>query len=189
MIGAYTEGWQGDYSSTYSYLYLWEDGYFTGKAGNKDMRGYWYDSDENGEGNILVLVTSNNSDGTIVGYKQDTFYSWAIGLQIQLSWGTRSSILEGYMYYPDVALHLNTGDTDFSNIRVGSTIDISSWTVERILKNLNHGAIFEDDTHKITWQVNGSVINDRIININSTGEYRITATWGGLVTGISIVVA
>ena len=187
--GAYTEGWQGDYSSTYSYLYLWEDGYFTGKAGNKDMRGYWYDSDENGEGNILVLVTSNNSDGTIVGYKQDTFYSWAIGLQIQLSWGTRSSILEGYMYYPDVALHLNTGDTDFSNIRVGSTIDISSWTVERILKNLNHGAIFEDDTHKITWQVNGSVINDRIININSTGEYRITATWGGFVTGISIVVA
>ena len=42
--GAYAEGYQGDYSETYGYLYLWDDGLFGGKVNSTTVKGFWYNS-------------------------------------------------------------------------------------------------------------------------------------------------
>ena len=42
--GSYSEGWQGDYSATYGYICLWDDGLYGGKIGSLNIRGYWFNS-------------------------------------------------------------------------------------------------------------------------------------------------
>jgi len=154
--GSYAEGWQGDYSKTYAYLYLWEDGLFAGTSGSTKFRGYWYDSDEKEDGNQLVMVTSNNANGEIIAYQQKGFYSWIVDLDSSVNQGRRIKAA-GYMYYPEAALFIDIGETDLSKIGVGSKVDTSFWTAQRVLKNeeYSYSACFEDNSHKVAWKVNG----------------------------------
>ena len=183
--GSYAEGWQGDYSKTYAYLYLWEDGKFAGTSGSTQFRGYWYDSNEAEEGNTLVMVTSNNADGEIIAYEQKGFYQWIVDLNSSVNGGRRIKAA-GYMYYPEVALFIDTNDTDLNNLTSGSTLDIGFWTAQRVLKNLKYSSCFEDNSHSVTWKVNGTPVNNSLINLNTAGAYVITATWGDLEASVVI---
>ena len=186
--GAYTEGFQGDYTQTYSYLYLWEDGKFAGNSGNKTFRGYWYDSEEGGEGNTLVMVTSNNADGKIVASSNSGFYSKSVTIPLVFSWGTRSTTLGGYLYYPEVALVIDNSGANLDNLTAGSSIDISSWRAQRVLKNLKYGSLFAADSSNVTWAVNGKTVTDGMVNFTTAGTYNITATWGNLVATVAVTV-
>ena len=188
--GSYAEGWQGDYSKTYAYLYLWEDGKFAGSSGSTTFRGYWYDTDENGDSNILVMVTSNSASGEIIAYEQKGFYSWIVDLDSSVNGGRRIKAA-GYMYYPEAALFIDTAETDLSKITVGSVVDVSGWTAQRVLKNkdYSYSACFEDNSNKVTWKVNDGNISNSTINVTEAGTYTVTAKWGELTAAVSFTVA
>lgn len=174
--GSYAEGWQGDYSKTYAYLYLWEDGKFAGTSGSTQFRGYWYD---NGDGSTLVMVTSNNPDGQIIAYEQTGFYSWIVDLNSSVNQGRRIKAT-GYLYYPEVALFIDTADTDLTKVKVGDKVDISGWTAQRVLKNLKYSSCYEDNSNKVSWKVNGANVSNSTVEITEAGEYDVTAKWGEL---------
>ena len=185
--GSYAEGWQGDYTKMYAYLYLWEDGKFAGMSNKQAVRGYWYDSDENGEGNKLVMVTSNNADGEIIATESTGFYSYQADISMNPGWGSNRSVrINGYMYYPEVALFIDTADANLDNLTAGSTLDISSWRAQRVLKNLKYSPCFEDASHSVTWKVNGNDVSNGAVNLNTAGTYLITAKWGELQASVVV---
>lgn len=171
--GSYAEGWQGDYSKTYAYLYLWEDGKFAGKSGSTEFRGYWYD---NGDASTLVMVTSNNSDGEIIAYEAKGFYSWIVDLNSSVNGGRRIKA-NGYLYYPEVDLFIDTAETDLAAVKAGTSVDVSGWTAQRVLKNLKYSSCYEDNSRKVSWKVNGANISNGTVNCPEAGEYEVTATW------------
>lgn len=171
--GSYVVGWVGSFIEAYSTLFLWEDGKFAGTSGEKEYRGYWHD---NGDGSTLALVTSNNPDDWIIATKQSGFYGWFIDLISSLDNGLRIKTY-GYLYYPDVALFIDTGDFDSSKVKVGDNIDIFDWRAKRVIKNLQYSTCYENDTDKVSWKVNGFNISESIIKITEAGNYDVTATW------------
>ena len=186
--GSYAEGWQGDYSKTYAYLYLWEDGKFAGSSGSTQFRGYWYDTvNDEGEVTDLVMVTSNDASGQIIAYKTTGFYSWIVDLDSSVNGGRRIKA-NGYLYYPEVALFIDTGETDLSKIKVGSVIDTSGWTAQRVLKNLKYSSCYENNSSKVAWKVNDSNISNSTINVTEAGTYVVSAKWGDLEATISFTV-
>ena len=95
------------------------------------------------------------------------------------------------MYYPEAALFIDTGETDLSKIEVGSEVDTSFWTAQRVLKNeeYSYSACFEDNSHKVSWKVNGKDIANNTINVTEKGTYEVTAKWGELEAAVSFTVA
>ena len=194
--GSYSEGWQGDYTQVYGYLYLWEDGKLTGYFGNPNkipLRGYWYNVDEDGK-DTLVIALPESDGGNAIGVKTSGFYQYETYMYIDMGkiWGQssvgRSIRMNGYRYYPEVALAIDTKGTNTETLTVGSTLDIGGWEVQRVLKNLSYSTCFEDDNNKISWQVNGAALNGTTIQLNNAGTYTITASWGGLTATAVLVI-
>lgn len=187
--GSYAEGWQGDYSKTYAYLYLWEDGKFAGTSGSTQFRGYWYDNpDADGNATTLVMVTSNESNGEIIAYDATGFYRWIVDLDSSVNQGRRIKA-NGYLYYPEVALFIDTGETNLETITVGSVVDVSGWTAQRVLKNQKYSSCYEDNSNKVSWKVNGENISNSEIKVTAAGTYTVTAKWGELTATVSFTVA
>ena len=202
--GAYAEGYQGDYSQTYAYLCLWEDGLFGGKVNDTQVRGYWFNSSiaEGKDGTVkdcLKMVSNVNHYDSIIAQEATGFYQYQAYAYLGFSWGTRSMILNGYEYYPEVALALNTQDSVLEAY-VGEEYDMSSWVPTRILKNLTFSSVFKPVD--VTWAAeDGSVaisyvdnnksrgISSIIGTFNSTGEKKVTIKWGGFEADVTIKVS
>ena len=202
--GAYAEGYQGDYSQTYAYLCLWEDGLFGGKVNDTQVRGYWFNSSiaEGKDGTVkdcLKMVSNVNHYDSIIAQEATGFYQYQAYAYLGFSWGTRSMILNGYEYYPEVALALNTQDSVLEAY-VGEEYDMSSWVPTRILKNLTFSSVFKPVD--VTWAAeDGSVaisyvdnnksrgISSIIGTFNSTGDKKVTIKWGGFEADVTIKVS
>ena len=145
--GSYSEGYQGDYSPTHAYLYLWDNGTFTGEAGTTNqgkIRGFWYNSSlssgYDAKGNdikdCLNMVSQVNRYESIICQKGSGFYQWQAYLYLRMSWnGDRSIIVGGYEYYPNCALVVDTSGTE-TNTNVGADFDLSFWQAHRVITNL-----------------------------------------------------
>ena len=203
--GAYAEGYQGDYSQTYAYLCLWEDGLFGGKVNDTQVRGYWFNSSlaegsKDGQDikDCLKMVSNVNHYDSIIAQEATGFYQYQAYAYLGFSWGTRSMILNGYEYYPEVALALNTQDSVLEAY-VGEEYDMSSWVPTRILKNLTFSSVFKPVD--VTWEAeDGSVaisyvdnnksrgISSIIGTFNSTGDKKVTIKWAGFEADVTIKV-
>ena len=203
--GAYAEGYQGDYSQTYAYLCLWEDGLFGGKVNDTQVRGYWFNSslaegskDGQDVKDCLKMVSNVNHYDSIIAQEATGFYQYQAYAYLGFSWGTRSMILNGYEYYPEVALALNTQDSVLEAY-VGEEYDMSSWVPTRILKNLTFSSVFKPVD--VTWEAeDGSVaisyvdnnksrgISSIIGTFNSTGEKKVTIKWNGFEADVTVKV-
>ena len=203
--GAYAEGYQGDYSQTYAYLCLWEDGLFGGKVNDTQVRGYWFNSSlaegsKDGQDikDCLKMVSNVNHYDSIIAQEATGFYQYQAYAYLGFSWGTRSMILNGYEYYPEVALALNTQDSVLEAY-VGEEYDMSSWVPTRILKNLTFSSVFKPVD--VTWEAeDGSVaisyvdnnksrgISSIIGTFNSTGEKKVTIKWNGFEADVTVKV-
>lgn len=201
--GAYAEGYQGDYSQTYAYLCLWEDGLFGGKINSTSVRGYWFNSSiaegSDANGNIkdcLKMVSNVEHYDSIIAQEATGFYTYQAYAYLGFSWGTRSMILNGYEYYPEVALALNTQNTPLDAV-VGEDFDMSSWVPTRILKNLTFSSVFKPVD--VTWTAeNGSVtidyvdkdknrgISSIVANFNEAGEQAVTIKWSGFEASVKV---
>ena len=206
--GAYAEGYQGDYSQTYAYMYLWDDGKFGGTVGSTDVRGYWYNSsfdapaddpetEDVDESKDCLNLVSNVSKYEFINFeKASGFYDWRAHIYLGFSWGTRSMEIAGYKYYPEIAMVIDQQDS-MPEFKVNKDGDISAWTPTRILKNLSFSSVFVQTD--VTWEAtNGSVtvsyvdgqkargISSIIAKFNAAGEQTITAKWNGFEASVTV---
>lgn len=199
--GAYSEGYQGDYGQTYAELFLWDDGFFGGKASDRNIRGYWFNSSlEDGadaKGNnikdCLRMVTNIDRYESIICQEAKGFYQWQAYMYLHMSWGgDRSIIMNGYYYYPDVALIIDTVGSELKAVK-GEEFDISFWQPSRVLKNLTYTSVLkgadvkwsvEDESGKVTRTESGGLIEELYVIFSETGKHTITAKWTATKVGI-----
>ena len=179
--GTYSEGWQGDYSPTYCYLYLWDDGFFGGTSGKENVRGYWYNSSleapaddlstpENEEIDCLNMVSNLTHYESISGTKKEGFYKYQAYMYLDMGkvWGqgtnARSIIMNGYPYYPEVALYVDPQTVDPITFKVNEDNDIRAWVPSRVLKNLEYSSILTPE--KVTW----SIVKEEVPALDENGE-------------------
>ena len=194
--GAYSEGYQGDYSPTYCYLYLWDDGIFGGTSGKDNVRGYWYNSSleaEEGKKDCLNMVTNIANFESIIANDKDGFYSKEAYMFLDMGkvWGQgsngRSIIMNGYEYYPEVAIFIDNQGEELEAYK-GEDADISAWVPSRVLSNLDYSSIFIQTD--VEWSAtNGTVtinyvdnnknrgISDISVNFTETGKQTISIKW------------
>lgn len=207
--GAYAEGWQGDYSQTYGYLYLWDDGLFGGRISDRDIKGYWYNSSlksgtdkETGEdiADCLNMVSNVSRYESIIAKPKSGFYEYEAYCYCHMSWnGDRSIIMSGYHYYPDVAMFVKT-PKELPEFKVGANVDISDWTPNRVLKDYSYSAVFIQTD--VSWSAtNGSIsisyVDDKVergissitAKFTQPGEQKIKVSWSGLEAEVTINVS
>lgn len=179
--GRYSEGYQGDYSPTYCYLYLWEDGFFGGVSGKENVRGYWYNSsldapaddpttEENEAIDCLNMVSNLTHYESISSKPKNGFYKHQAYMYLDMGkvWGqgtnARSIIMNGYPYYPEVALYIDTETTEEITFKVNEENDIRAWTPSRILKNLDYSSILVQTD--VTW----SIAEEKVPVVDESGN-------------------
>ena len=99
------------------------------------------------------------------------------------SGGTRSVIVNGYKYYPEVALAIDPSMTG-TEFKVGDVFDRDGWVADRILKNLSYSAVFK--ASEVTWTDGTGIKNGQAFT--SAGEYEVTAKWNGLEAKVTVTV-
>lgn len=202
--GSYAEGYQGDYSETYGYLYLWDDGLFNGTVNSTSMKGFWYNSsiaegtkvveEKDEEGNVissqivdyadcLNMVSQTSKYESIITSPSSGFYERAAYVYLGFSWGTRSMILNGYRYYPEVALAIDPSSTGLE-FKVGDTFDRSGWVADRILKNKNYSAVFKSS--EVTWTDEAGMLQNG--KFTAAGEYTVKAKWKSFEAEVTVKV-
>jgi hypothetical protein len=144
--GAYAEGWQGDYSKHYAYLYLWDDGLYNGESNGTKIYGYWYDTEDGGEaGATLVMVDNRGRDNDMVcSVNTSKFYKWVTEVKSTLNNG-RTIKAFGYYYYPTIGFYVDPG-IDYVVVEKAEDIDDSitlGWTGMRVLNNYTVGSVFD----------------------------------------------
>ena len=172
--GAYAEGYQGDYSQTYAYLYLWDNGTFTGEAGTTNqgkIRGYWFNSSlaegHNSSGkdikDCLQMVSNVNRYESIICQKASGFYQWQAYIYLRMSWnGDRSIIVNGYEYYPNCAVVINNNGAE-TNAVMNEDFDLSFWQADRVITNLTHTSV--QIPTEVDWYIDGG--NDYVLDGNT----------------------
>ena len=196
--GSYSEGYQGDYSPTYCYLYLWNDGTFGGVSGKENVKGYWYNSslangkDKNGVdiADCLTMVSNLSHYESINTMPKTGFYQYEAYMYLDMGkvWnqGTnaRSIIMNGFKYYPEIDIAINMGVPNDHVYKVGDTFSKNTLKIYRILKDCNFGAIFGASTFTIT--IPEGMVEDG--KLAAAGTYTITATYKTFTTTKTITV-
>ena len=187
--GEYSEGYQGQYNTYLSGMYLWDDGVFAGKSNSTNFKGFWYNSsltapaddpetEENEAIDCLNMVSNTEHFESIIaeppmGGSAD-FYELQSYIFMHPGWGDgRSVVVSGYKYYPDVAAFIDTNDNE--EMKVGEKFVINStWFFDKVIKNLKYTQIIP--TSEIRWTLPDGMIDDakRLV---AAGEYEITAKW------------
>lgn len=188
--GSYAEGYQGDYSETYADIYLWDDGLYAGKAKDTEFKGYWYNSSladgQDADGNDIVdclnMVGNVSKYESIITEPASGFYERQAYIYLNMGWGTRSIIVSGYKYYPEVALAINPG-SDPLKVKVGDPFSTDSWVAVRILKNLTYSAVFKKS--EVKWTVPTALKNGTAAE---AGEYEVVAKWNNFEAKLGVTV-
>ena len=187
--GEYSEGYQGQYNTYLSGMYLWDDGVFAGKSNSTNFKGFWYNSsltapaddpetEENEAIDCLNMVSNTEHFESIIaeppmGGSAD-FYELQSYIFMHPGWGDgRSVVVSGYKYYPDVAAFIDTNDNE--EMKVGEKFVINStWFFDKVIKNLKYTQIIP--TSEIRWTLPDGMIDDakRLV---AAGEFEITAKW------------
>ena len=188
--GEYSEGYQGQYNTYLTGMYLWDDGLFAGKSNSTNFKGYWYNSsltapeddpdteDVDESIDTLVMVSNTSKLDYIkaeppMGGSAD-FYELQAYVYMHPGWGDgRSVVVSGYKYYPNVAAFIDTNG--YNEMKVGEKFVINStWFFDRVIKNLSYTPIIP--TSDIKWTLPSGMIDDKK-KLQAPGEYEITAKW------------
>ena len=190
--GEYSEGYQGQYNTYLTGMYLWDDGLFAGKSNSTNFKGYWYNSsltapeddpdteDVDESIDTLVMVSNTSKLDYIkaeppMGGSAD-FYELQAYVYMHPGWGDgRSVVVSGYKYYPNVAAFIDTNG--YNEMKVGEKFVINStWFFDRVIKNLSYTPIIP--TSDIKWTLPSGMIDDKK-KLTTAGEYEIKAEWKG----------
>ena len=188
--GEYSEGYQGQYNTYLTGMYLWDDGLFTGKSNSTEFKGYWYNSslnapsddpeteDVNESIDCLNLISNTSHFESIItevplGGAAD-FYERQAYVYMHPGWGDgRSVVVSGYKYYPNVAAFIDTNGYD--KMMVGEKFIVNStWFFDRVIQNLSYTPIIPNN--EIKWTLPDGMIDGKK-KLQAPGEYEITASW------------
>ena len=162
--GKYTEAYQGNFTYTYSYIYLWEDGLYNGTAAGTNIYGYWYNQTSEGD-TCLVLKDTAGNDMVCEATHGDPYYDWFGDLKSTVN-GGRTFKMNGFMYYPVIGMFVDTGESKLEyNFR--DELDKNKWTVKQVRNDLRYGAIINPD--ELTWELPDTKV---------PGEQETSVTWG-----------
>ena len=132
----------------------------------------------------------NYEEITATSYTEEwrSYYDYRLTMRYPFSWGIRYIILDGYYYYPDVALNfvdITIEQQLYEVSKYFSPRDFSDNLV-RITKNLKAMYIF--DYIDITWIVPEGML-DKHEHLSQAGSYVITAQYKGLEASLTIFVS
>lgn len=195
--GAYSEGWQGDYSPTYCYLYLWSDGIFGGMSGKEDVVGYWFNSslesgydtkEKKDVADCLRMVTNSSNENfrSINANMVEGFYQYDLWMFLDMGkvWNQgsngRTIHMFGFRYYPEIAIDIDMGVLNDHVYRVGDNFLKSNITLIRILQNLNYGSVFSGSTNNIEMIDEDGVYDATEHKFVKAGELTFKGTYKGL---------
>lgn len=161
--GKYTEAYQGNFTFTYSYIYLWEDGLYNGTASGTNIYGYWYNQTSEGDP-CLVLKDTQGNDMVCEATHGDPYYDWFGDLKSNVN-GGRTFKMNGFMYYPVIGMFVDTGESKLE-YKFREELDKNKWTVKQIRNDLRYGAIINPD--ELTWKLPDTKV---------PGEQEVSVTW------------
>ena len=161
--GKYTEAYQGNFTYTYSYIYLWEDGLYNGTAAGTPIYGYWYNRTASGTP-CLVLKDTAGNDMVCESAGNTSYYDYMGDLRTSVN-GGRTTKMNGFLYTPAIGIYLDYGDADL-NYEFREEFDTSTWTVNVIRNDLRHSAILNPD--EVTWTMP---------DMTKAGEQEVKASW------------
>ena len=131
------------------------------------------------------MVSNVDHYDSIIAQEATGFYQYNAYAYLGFSWGTRSMILNGYEYYPEVALAIDPTGAG-SNFAVGDTFDKDALVALRILKNLSYSSVFKASEVKWTFP---SGMMDKNNVLLAAGDYEIKATWNNMEASLNVKVA
>ena len=188
--GEYSEGYQGQYNTYLTGMYLWDDGLFAGKSNSTNFKGYWYNSsisapDDDPETedidesiDTLMMVSNTSHFESIkaevpIGGGGD-FYEVQAYVFMHPGWGDgRSVVVSGYKYYPNVAAFIDTNGYD--EMKIGEKFVVNStWFFDRVIKNLSYTPIIPNN--EINWNLPDGMIDGKK-KLIAEGSYEISASW------------
>ncbi|HIU70073.1 MAG TPA: hypothetical protein IAC60_00585 [Candidatus Enterosoma merdigallinarum] len=161
--GKYTEAYQGNFTYTYSYIYLWEDGLYNGTAAGTPIYGYWYNRTASGTP-CLVLKDTAGNDMVCESAGNTSYYDYMGDLRTSVN-GGRTTKMNGFLYTPAIGIYLDYGDADL-NYEFREEFDTSTWTVNVIRNDLRHSSILNPD--EVTWTMP---------DMTKAGEQEVKASW------------
>ena len=131
------------------------------------------------------MVSNVDHYDSIIAQEATGFYQYNAYAYLGFSWGTRSMILNGYEYYPEVALAIDPTGVG-SEFAVGDTFDRDALVALRILKNLSYSSVFKASEVKWTFP---SGMMDKNNVLLAAGDYEIKASWNGFEASLNVKVA
>lgn len=177
--GLYSEGYQGQYNTYSTNVYLWDDGLMAGKSNSTNFKGYWYNRSAKAtsdEPDCLNMVSNTSHYESILTDYVGGFYERQAYVYMHPGWGDgRSVVISGYKYYPDVAAVIDM--TNKATMKVGDKFVLNkTWVFNRVIKNLTYTPVL--DTAAISWDIPSDMLdeNDKIV---AAGDYEISASWNG----------
>ena len=188
--GEYSEGYQGQYNTYLTGMYLWDDGLFAGKSNSTNFKGYWYNSsltapdddpataDVDESIDCLNMVSNTEHFESIItqvplGGAAD-FYERQAYVYMHPGWGDgRSVVVSGYKYYPNVAAFIDTNGYEKMNVGEKFVVN-STWFFDRVIQNLSYTPIIPNS--EIKWTLPDGMIDEKK-KLQAPGEYQITAKW------------
>ena len=187
--GEYSEGYQGQYNTYLTGMYLWDDGLFAGKSNSTNFKGYWYNSsltapeddpeteDVNESLDTLVMVSNTQHFESIITeipLGGADFYERQAYVYMHPGWGDgRSVVVSGYKYYPNVAAFIDTNGYDKMNVGE-KFVTNSTWFFDRVIQNLSYTPIIPNS--EIKWTLPDGMI-DAKKKLTAPGTYQISASW------------
>ena len=186
--GEYSEGYQGQYNTYLTGMYLWDDGLFAGKSNSTNFKGYWYnssltapeddpDTEEDESLDCLNMVSNTENFESIIAEVPlggADFYERQAYVYMHPGWGDgRSVVVSGYKYYPNVAAFIDTNGYDKMNVGEKFLLN-STWFFDRVIQNLSYTPIIPNS--EIKWSYPDGMIDEKK-KLTAPGEYEITAKW------------
>lgn len=187
--GEYSEGYQGQYNTYLTGMYLWDDGLFAGKSNSTNFKGYWYNSsltapeddpetEDVDESLDCVVMVSNTEHFEIIITETPLggadFYERQAYVYMHPGWGDgRSVVVSGYKYYPNVAAFIDTNGYDKMNVGEKFVVN-STWFFDRVIQNLSYTPIIPNN--EITWTLPDGMIDSKK-KLTAPGVYEISASW------------
>lgn len=174
-------------------MFLWDDGLYCAKLGDNEVRGYWYNSslmNKEDTFDCLVLISSQEKyeENIVSLYSDDSYYQFYVPMFSSVSWGNRTILMQGYYYYPDVALGLlkyqEPGNKQ--NYKIGDYFTTGEYDVLRIMKNLKGIPIIHSE--EIVWKIPEDMLDEHS-NFYRVGSYIVTAQYKDLEASLTIFVS
>lgn len=180
-------GHSGVYEEFISKIYLWDDGLYCGNINNKEIKGYWYNSSlvaEKDQKDCLKMVSNIANYENINCEKTSGYYDYTAKIHISGLDNYPDKPIRGYLYYPDVAVIIDTNGYETKRVgekfiatNTSETIVETTWTLLRVTKKLEYTPVIPNS--EINWIVPRGMV-DNGYKLLAPGDYQISAIYRGM---------